>query len=196
MEEPTAKRTKRVKTKSSSTQASIDRELIARQWLKANGYYWAKHDDLAAHLAHHFQSVLRQPRGRADQSGSQQAAFSMELPSQMAAVRLLAGAPSMGKKKYTVNAEGCIEWVPSPSITSYYIDAVKPLARWVRLHRRNLNVQALGSTKVVAPTGGYKEVNVVVMLIPPLIMEVCERSGGRLILEVTCNLMTLNDQGA
>ena len=141
--------------------------MIARQWLKQQGYYWAKHDDLSAHLWHHFMSVARQPRGRADQAGSQQAAFSMDIPSRMAATSLLQGVPSMSNTKYTVNAQGEIEWKKSPSITSYYIDQITPLARWMRLHTRNLHVDAYGSTKVVPPSGGYKEVNVVVMLIPP-----------------------------
>ena len=101
----------------------------------------------------------------------------------------------MGKNKYSVNAAGAIEWVPSPSITSYYFDRITPMARWMRLHTRNLNVAAYGSTKAVPPTDGSKEVKVTVTIIPPLILEVCERSGGRLMLEVTCNVMTLNDMG-
>ena len=193
--EPRPKRPCAVRSKTSSTQASLDEELIARRWLKANGYYMAKHVDLAAHLWHHFMSVAKQPRGRADQAGSQQAAFSMEIPSKMAAARLLRGARSMGHTKYTVNAAGAIEWKKSPSIESYYFDQIKPMTSWLRLHTRGLNVHAYGSTKTVPPGGGYKEANVTVTIIPPLIMELCERSGGRLILEVTCNLMTLNDQG-
>ena len=189
------KRPRVVRSVSSATQAPLDEELIARRWLKKNGYYMAKHEDLAAHLWHHFQSVAKMPRGRADQAGSQQAAFSMEIPSRMAALRLLHGVPSMGKTKYTVNAMGMIEWKPSPSIESFYLDKMTPMARWLRLHTRGLNIHAYGSTKPVPPSGGYKESNVVVTIIPPLIMELCERSGGRLILEVTCNLMTLNDQG-
>ena len=181
--------------RTAATQAPLDEELIARRWLKRNGYYMAKTSTLEAHLFHHFQSVARQPRGRADKAGSQQAAFSMELPSKMAGLRLMGEAPCMGNKKYTVNAAGQIEWVASKVITTYYLDSMKPLARWLSLHQRGLGVHCYGASKTVPPTGGYKEANVVVTLLPPLIMEICERSMGRFVLEVTCNLMTLNDQG-
>ena len=178
-----------------TTQASLDLELIARKWLKANGYYMAKHADLRNTLFHHFMSVMRQPRGRADKAGSQQAAFSMEIPSRSAAIELMQGAPPMGKKKYTINAEGSIEWKDSPSISTWYFDRHKPMAKWLKLHRRGLGVACYGASKAVPPTGGYEASNVVLTLIPPLIMELCERSLNRLVLEVTVNLMTFNDDG-
>ena len=34
------------RARSTATQASMDPELIARKWLKANGFYMAKHSDL------------------------------------------------------------------------------------------------------------------------------------------------------
>ena len=186
----------RKRVRSTSTQASIDEELLARRWLKRNGYYMAKHTDLSLSMYHHFLSCLRMPRGRADKAGSQQAAFSMTIPSKMAATKLMEGVPPMGrmgKSKYQINAKGEIEWKPTTTITSYYISEVKALAKFLSLHRRGLGFQGWGATKAVPSSGGYEAANVVISLVPPLIMELCERSHGRLILEVTCNLMTLND---
>ena len=61
--------------------------------------YWALHKDLDVHLSHHLMSVARMPRGRAEQAGSQQCQFSMEIPSKMAAAKLLEGWASMGNTK-------------------------------------------------------------------------------------------------
>ena len=181
--------------RTTGTQASIDEELIARRWLKANGYYMAKHEDLTTRLFHHFKSIAKMPRGRADKAGSQQALISMDIPTKSAAMQLLLELPYMGSVKYTVNAEGAIEWVRSPSILSWYLDEMKPLARWIRFHRRGLGIQGYGATKAVPPTGGYTQSNVTITVIPPLIAELCERSHGRLVLEITCNLMTYNETG-
>eukprot|EP00965_Chrysotila_dentata_P259944 6213735-Pleurochrysis_carterae.AAC.3 len=53
---------------------------------------------------------------------------------------------------------------------------------------------AFGCTKgVVRREGGLK---VVCSVIPPLIVELCWRSHGRLVLAVTCNLLTFNDHDA
>ena len=182
-------------TRNASTQAFYDEELIARRWLKRNGYYMAKHSDLTMRLFHHFMSVAKLPRGRADKAGSQQAQISMDIPSKPAAMAMLKELPYMGNTKYTINSKGQIEWVKTSSIQSWYVDEMKQLARWIRFHRRGLHAHAYGATKIVPPTGGYKEANVVVTLIPPLICELCERSHGRLVLEITCNVMTLNEHG-
>ena len=51
---------------------------------------------------------------------------------------------------------------------------------------------AYGSSKgVVMRDEGMR---VLVTLIPPLIIEVCQRSHERVIVAVTCNLFTLNDR--
>ena len=173
----------------------VNEELIARRWLKANGFYWAKEDSLANHFYHHFLSVMRMPRGSADRAGSQQCAFSMPMPSNMAAFKLMANAPCKGKVKYTINAAGQIEWKSSPSITTWYIDDQRKFTKWLAMHRRGLGQDMYGATKMVPPTGGYWESNVTVQLIVPFIAELCERSHDRLVMEVTCNSMTYNDHG-
>ena len=173
----------------------VDEELTARRWLRRNGYYWAKSDVLSNHFYHHVMSIARMPRGSADRAGSQQCAFSMLMPSEMAAFQLMAKAPLKGNVKYTVNGYGVIEWKPSPSIKTWYIDDQKALVKFLAMHRRGLGPDMYGASKAVAPTGGYWESNVVLQIIPPFIAELCQRSHDRLILEVTCNLMTYNEQG-
>eukprot|EP00965_Chrysotila_dentata_P080107 2643267-Pleurochrysis_carterae.AAC.2 len=64
-------------------------------------------------------SCLRRPAGRADRNGSQQAAFSMELPSLEPLTADLALCELHPQARYTVNTEGEIQWVQANSIDSY-----------------------------------------------------------------------------
>eukprot|EP00965_Chrysotila_dentata_P176943 5843727-Pleurochrysis_carterae.AAC.1 len=61
-----------------------------------------------------------------------------------------------------------------------------------------LGLAVHGSSKGVLPTkvNGYSSIKVVVTALPPLIIEVCSRSYGRQVLEVTFNLQTLDDLDA
>eukprot|EP00965_Chrysotila_dentata_P199832 6179617-Pleurochrysis_carterae.AAC.1 len=64
-----------------SSQTRVDEELMVRSWLLRNGYYMAKGSVLRVAFFHHVASCLKRPAGRADRGGSQQAAFSLDLPS-------------------------------------------------------------------------------------------------------------------
>jgi hypothetical protein len=161
--------------KSTGSPATLDEELIARRWLKKQGYSWVMDEEYSMHLWHHFLSVMRQPRGRADKAGSQQASFAMPIPSQMWAAAALFGARWMGNVRYTVSpSTGAIEWVPTKAITSYYIDDPAAMADFLHMHGRGLSGVAglFKSTKTVPATGGYEASTVALTLIPPLIMEV------------------------
>eukprot|EP00965_Chrysotila_dentata_P187400 6172107-Pleurochrysis_carterae.AAC.1 len=54
---------------------------MVRSWLLRHGYYMARAAVPRAAFFHHIASCLKRPAGRADRGGSQQAAFSLDLPS-------------------------------------------------------------------------------------------------------------------
>eukprot|EP00965_Chrysotila_dentata_P259703 6213644-Pleurochrysis_carterae.AAC.8 len=91
------------------TQADWNEELIARRWLKKNGYYFENSDVLVRTFFHHLMSCLRRPAGRADKGGSQQAAFSMELPSVQPQMSFLDQCEEHPQARNAVNNEGKIE---------------------------------------------------------------------------------------
>eukprot|EP00965_Chrysotila_dentata_P145166 4794287-Pleurochrysis_carterae.AAC.1 len=87
--------------------------MIARRWLKDNGYFWSYHRLLHNQFMHHFLSSCRQPAGRADGTrGSQQCAFEMEL-THPACVQHLDLYPNVHiqrklNQKYTIDEAGQI----------------------------------------------------------------------------------------
>eukprot|EP00965_Chrysotila_dentata_P144087 4759946-Pleurochrysis_carterae.AAC.2 len=60
-------------------------------------------------IFHHAMSCLRRPAGRADRGGSQQAAFSMEVPSMQPLKSFLAVCKAYPQSRYTVNEQGAGE---------------------------------------------------------------------------------------
>eukprot|EP00965_Chrysotila_dentata_P250133 6209267-Pleurochrysis_carterae.AAC.1 len=94
---------------------------------------------LECELFHHFASVLRRPAGRADKSrGSQQCAFEMTVPSEMAGRRLFAGLQHLPNMEYSIDSSGNVARLNSPSTYMYYIFDQKLLSKWVKLHKRGV----------------------------------------------------------
>eukprot|EP00965_Chrysotila_dentata_P102365 3379320-Pleurochrysis_carterae.AAC.2 len=83
-------------------------------------------------------SCLRRPAGRADRNGSQQAAFTMELPSVQPLERVLALCEAHPQARYTMNDQGKIEWVRANTIDTFYIESAEQLSKCSSLHRRGL----------------------------------------------------------
>eukprot|EP00965_Chrysotila_dentata_P247160 6207580-Pleurochrysis_carterae.AAC.2 len=185
---------------SQATQASLQEEQIVHRWLKNNGMYAGLSSTIVTTFFHHAMSCLRRPAGRADRNGSQQASFSMELPSLSPLLPVLGMCQAHPQARYSIGAEGEVDWVTSPSIDSYYINSEEQLAQFLNLHERGLErgLAVHGSSKGVLPTkaNGYPSIRVVVTALPPLIVEVCRRSHGRMVAEVTFNIQTLSDLDA
>eukprot|EP00965_Chrysotila_dentata_P237789 6202130-Pleurochrysis_carterae.AAC.1 len=177
--------------------APWQRELIARKWLKSTGKYFGNIQNVQNRWYLKFLSLCRQPAGRADGSrGSQQCFFEMDLPERCCLEPLgLPGDAFLLKynSRYSVDAEGQIQWKYSKTVDTFFMADKHAVSDYLRFHEQqvSLNCAAYGSTKaVVARSDGIK---VVTTIIPPLIVELCKRSFGRLVLAVTCNLLTYND---
>ena len=175
-----------------------DEETIAHDWLRRNHMYMAPSSTLVLSFWHHIMSCMRRPAGRADRAGSQQCEFEMEIPTLDPLLHLLAPCQNLRRKVYSLSEDGSvIEWHPSSTKDSYYIDDHKTLQRFAQLHTRGLDVTIPlhGSTKGVPPTkaNGYTTINSVVTMLPPLIIEDCTRSYNRRVLSVSFNVCTLND---
>eukprot|EP00965_Chrysotila_dentata_P224556 6194249-Pleurochrysis_carterae.AAC.1 len=141
------------------------RELVARKWLKSAGKYWGEQSQLQSVYFSKFLALCRQPAGRADgKRGSQQCAFEMDVPSRVCLQGLgLSNGPDMEtgersllvphpQSKYSVSeTTGEIEWVPSRTIDTYYLDDEAKLAQYLSFHTREAAraKPAYGSSKAV-----------------------------------------------
>ena len=169
-------------------------ELIARRWLKAEGLYCAPRKPLHYTFMHHWMCLLRQPRGRVEGQGSQQAMFEMNVPSEALARELCAliGAESKGATKYSVvtkRGKQVVEWRPSTTTSTWWLSDAEEMYEKLALHTRGLNNNSLrGSAKLVPPAQGYKKSTVLVLAVPPLIIEVATLTGGRVKLTATVNV--------
>eukprot|EP00965_Chrysotila_dentata_P226475 6195435-Pleurochrysis_carterae.AAC.1 len=174
------------------------KELIARRWAKHEDKYFADASTLRTRWYYNLLSLWRRPAGCADRPvGSQQCVFELDLPAKMCLIQLGLGSTEGMEyrccKKYTINQEGNIEWKEPPSISTYYIKDKRVLAHYLAFQTRSVafGVVAYGSSKgVVVRNEG---VEVMCTLIPPLIVEVCTRRHGRLVLTVSVNLLPYND---
>ena len=127
--------------------SAVQRELIARKWAKEQKYFWGEQRTLQNTFFHHFISLCRQPRGRADgERGSQQCLFEMELPTHQCHLEMLGVINSdfrcMGKTRYTVNAQGQVEWVKSSSVESYFMQDAQQMSNYLRFHEREASRQS------------------------------------------------------
>lgn len=179
---------------------------MARRWMRDHNYFWGEMQTVENTFIHHFIAICRQPAGRADGScGSQQSLFEMELPTKRMKrpVYEHLGFDGVGSpfvfirgKRYGIDEEtGEIKWIESKKINTYCLADKFAMSEFLRLHTREVGhgLCVYRSSKgVVTREDG---VRVVCTLIPPLLIEECERSRGRTVLAVTCNSFTFNDQG-
>eukprot|EP00965_Chrysotila_dentata_P012356 406438-Pleurochrysis_carterae.AAC.1 len=90
------------------------RELVARKWLKAKGYWWCSVVSLQNTYWAHFLAICRQPPGRTDDSRDlQQCCFKMELWDDRVEHMLnlrYHGFTCMRHKRYSVGESGRVEW--------------------------------------------------------------------------------------
>eukprot|EP00965_Chrysotila_dentata_P012856 424818-Pleurochrysis_carterae.AAC.1 len=100
------------------------------------------------------------------------------------------------KQRYSVNQSGQVKWVKSQTINTYIMDDMHLFSKWLSFETRAVAAgkAVYGCSKaVVVQSQGIK---VVCSLIPPLIVEKCLRSHGRVVLAVTCNIFTMNELDA
>eukprot|EP00965_Chrysotila_dentata_P201276 6180485-Pleurochrysis_carterae.AAC.11 len=108
--------------RSVASQQSLNEEEVVRVWLLRKGYYIGK---------------SWRPAGRADRAGSQQAAFSMELPSVEPLRDLLGQCEYHRRARYSI-VNGAIQWTSFPTIDTYYISNEETLSDFLKLETRKL----------------------------------------------------------
>ena len=91
------------------------------------------------------------------------------------------------------------DWTASKSIDSYYALDVSRVDNYLKLHRRKC-LQHIGGffrgSRLISPPGNKTSKCVMLSVIPPLLLEVCHRSGGRVVVVVTFKLFVYNDLNA
>eukprot|EP00965_Chrysotila_dentata_P160618 5303460-Pleurochrysis_carterae.AAC.2 len=179
------------------------RELVAWRWLKSQGLFFGHESLMQSSWFNHFVASCRQPAGRADGSrSSQQCSFETEIYHRRN-INMLgiasAGSPFtlMKNKRYSVNADGEVEWFTARSIDTYYLSDKQQFSGYLAFETRSIasGIGAFGSSNCPVIKKNQTGQRVVCTLIPPVLVEVCTRSHGRLILAVTFNLFTFNDLG-
>eukprot|EP00965_Chrysotila_dentata_P189467 6173332-Pleurochrysis_carterae.AAC.1 len=102
------------------------------------------------------------------------------------------------KQRYSVGADGQVAWIESESIDTYFLSDKVAFLDYLSFETRELanRVAAFGSSKGTVVKAKQHGLRVVCTLIPPILIELCRRSHGRnIVLAVTYNVFTLNDQG-
>eukprot|EP00965_Chrysotila_dentata_P025166 835199-Pleurochrysis_carterae.AAC.1 len=160
--------------RSTATQTlKLQEEQIVREWLNAHGYFMAKSSVVQKTFFHHFAACLPRLAGRFDQAGSQQAAFSMELPALEPLEEILQSCEYHDREKYVIK-DGQIAWAPSSSISTYYISDEQQVAEFLKLHERQLGAGVPIRPLRKATTHAQQESS----LHPRTCLGVCEHEGG------------------
>eukprot|EP00965_Chrysotila_dentata_P236258 6201217-Pleurochrysis_carterae.AAC.2 len=121
------------------TQTFFDEEQIARRSLQKNHFYAGSSNTLVSTFFHHKVSCLRRPAGRADKNGSQQAAFSMEVPSMEPFAEVLIDCDHHPQARYSSDPKDrLVSWIHSPNIDNYYVERAGQLSDFFGLHVRGL----------------------------------------------------------
>jgi hypothetical protein len=173
---------------------SLTEEKMALQWLEKNGLYAVKGANTAHAYFFHIMACLKQPRGRADgaSTGSQQCFVSVELADRAAVPFIFKGW--LGETRVGQKLDTATEiWRKSRGVTTYYEPMHANLTKFLNLGERFPSCAVEGASKLPPPPQGYTASKVVVRLLAPFIAEVIERSEGRLVVETTFNVMTVND---
>jgi len=124
----------------------------------------------------HFLNCMKQPRGGARGAGSQQCLFEYSCPSDTVLKRLLKGLQSRKGERYNQG-----DWQKSSTIDTYYAFDAHLLDHYMALHRREAAKGRLAyrASHLVKPCSAQAKASVMVIALPPLIVEVCHRSQKR-----------------
>lgn len=142
----------------------------------------------------HFSACMRMPRGGVNSTGSQACTFEYAVPGERVLQRLMEGLPF---KERMVWDRG--DWSASKSIDTYYALDVSSVDKYLKLHRREC-LRHLGGffrgSRLITPPGNRASTCVMLSVIPPLLLEVCHRTGGRVVVVVSFKLFVYNDLNA
>ena len=180
-----------------SCTALVSERLVAERYARRMGLFLGDMRVQEYKWWMHFGACLRMPRGGVNSTGSQECTFEYSVPGARVMEHLAEGLPL---KERMVWDRG--SWTPSKTIDTYYALEVKEVDKYLRLHRRpclkHLGDVFFRGSRLITPPGYSKSSLKCVMLsvIPPLLMEVCHRSGNRVEVVVTFKLFVFNDLNA
>ena len=191
-EEASGEEEKRLSSKSQEAKE----ELFVRRWLRARGYYRGDANQATSNFFFHIVSCLKQPRGRADgaSTGSQTCYFSYEVDTASVVDIILEGWQGARRSGYKYDVQNQT-WFEAPGTTTYYEESNAAMTEFLNLAERFPTMEGVcGASKLAPPPQGYLHSKVVVRAVTPLIVEVVKRSYGRIVMETTFNVITVNDE--
>ena len=140
-----------------------------------------------------FSACLRMPRGGMQGTGSQACSFEYSVPSDRVLSVLMEGLPFRQRQVWERG-----NWVPSKTIDTFYALDVKTLDTYLQLHRRDALKHMPGfyrGSRLISPADS-KLMCVLLCIVPPMLFEVCHRSGKRVELVASFKLYVYNDLDA
>ena len=168
----------------------ISDRLVAERYARRNGLYLGRFDVQEFKWWNHWIACMRMPRGGLNGTGSQSCSFEFSAPSQGVLDRLMEGLPFRERQVFDQES-----WVPSRSIDTFYALTPQSLDSYLQLHHRPSLARIPGlyrGTRLIAPPAS-KTISIALSAVPPLLIEVCHRSGHRIELVVTFKLFVLSD---
>ena len=186
--------TSSVASQTSPARWSHFEEMVARRWLKSKGLYMASCQRVVNVYFHHLIACLKQPRGLADgaSTGSQQCCFTLELADEAAAEPIFEGFGGEHRRDSRFDTEKEV-WCPATGVRTFYEADHERLTKFLDLGSRWPSMDVEGASKLAPPPQGHLVSKVVIRALTPFIAEVTARSHGRLTIETTFNVMTVND---
>lgn len=182
-----------VTTKEASTDCRISDRLVAERYARSAGLYLGKMDVQEQTFWGHVHACMRLPRGGVNGAGSQECSFEYQPPSQSVLEHLMETLPFRPREVWG-GQEG---WVASRTIDTYWAFDRHTLDHFLRLHKRESLQQfetLYRGSKLIRPSTRQRA-SVMLSVCPPLLIEVCHRTGGRTVMVVSFKLFLLNEAG-
>ena len=175
-------------------EARVPERLIAERYARRMGLFLGDLSVQEHKWWSHISACMRMPRGGVHGTGSQECQFEFSIPG---AAVLRTVVEALPLKQRQVWEQG--DWVPSKTIDTYYALDVKAVDDYLKLHRRKCLLHLGGfyrSSRVIAPQGKRAPGRVLLSVLPPLLLEVCHRTGKRIEVVASFKLLVLNDLNA
>lgn len=171
----------------------VPERLVAERYARQMGLFLGKLDIQEHKWWHHFAACMRMPRGGVHGTGSQACSFEYSVPGERVLNVLMEGLPFRQRQIWQRGS-----WVPSKSIDTFFALDVKTVDTFLQLHRRSCLKHMPGfyrGSRLISPPNSSHR-SVMLSVVPPLLLEVCHRSGQRIEVVVSFKLFVFNDLGA
>ena len=173
--------------------AMISERVVAERYARRMGLFLGPMQVQEHKWWHHFSACMRMPRGGVNGTGSQACSFEYSVPGERALRVLVEGLPHRQRQVWDRG-----DWIASKSIDTYFATDVKSVDTYFQLHRRAC-LQHMGGfyrgSRLISPPNSAKH-SVILSVAPPLLLEVCHRSGKRVEVVVSFKLTVFSDLDA